>query len=154
MKQLLIPALLSVQLAAVLPAFASDVTEADLMQAATDLSQRYDTNYAAKDATAMAALYATDGILVSPSGPIVRGRDALKEFYVKRFASGARHHAIKVMEVHVQGNGGYGLASFSVSVSDAHGDLREEHGSLVAVYSRDADGWHMRLVEPSVPPTK
>jgi uncharacterized protein (TIGR02246 family) len=154
MKRLLIPALLGVQLAAVLPALASDITEADLMQAATDLSHRYDTNYAAKDAAAMAALYATDGILVSPSGAIVRGRDALKDFYVKRFASGARNHAIKVMEVHVQGNGGYGLASFSVSVSDAHGDRHDEQGSLVAVYSRDADGWHIRLAEPSLPPKK
>jgi hypothetical protein len=29
--------------------------------------------------------------------------------------------------------------------------LREEHGSIVVIYRRDADGWHMRLVEPSVP---
>jgi hypothetical protein len=35
-------------------------------------------------------------------------------------------------------------------VPDAHGNLREEHGSIVVVYRRDADGWHMRLVEPSV----
>jgi hypothetical protein len=33
----------------------------------------------------------------------------------------------------------------------AHGNLREEHGSIVVVYQRDADGCHMRLVEPSVP---
>jgi hypothetical protein len=33
----------------------------------------------------------------------------------------------------------------------ANGNLREEHGSIVVIYRRDADGWHMRLVEPSVP---
>src|SRR5438445_1730675 len=32
----------------------------------------------------------------------------------------------------------------------ANGNVREEHGSIVVVYRRDADGWHMRLVEPSV----
>jgi uncharacterized protein (TIGR02246 family) len=153
MKHLIVPALLVCVIGAA-PARASDVTEADVLQAATDLGHRYDSNYAAKDPDAMASLYATDGVLVSPSGPIVRGREALKAYYVKRFASGAKGHAIKIVEAHVQGNGGYGLASFSVTVPEANGEFREEHGSIVAVYSRDPDGWHMRLVEPSVPPVK
>lgn len=153
MKYLIVPTLLALSIVAA-PARASDVTEADVMQAATDLGHRYDANYAAKDPDAMAALYAPDGVLVSPSGPIVRGRDALKAYYVKRFASGAKGHAIKIVEAHVQGNGGYGLASFSVTVPEAKGAFREEHGSIVAIYSRDPDGWHMRLVEPSVPPAK
>ena len=154
MKRVLFPAALALQLAAAVPAMASDVTEADVLQAATDLGHRYDSNYAAKDADAMAALYAADGVLVSPSGPVVRGRDALKAYYIKRFASGAKGHAIKIVEAHVQGNGGYALAAFSVTVPEANGAFRDEHGSIVAVYSRDADGWHMRLVEPSVPPSK
>ncbi len=99
----------------------------------------------------MAALYAPDGVLVAPSGSIVRGRQALMTYYAHRFASGARGHAIKVVEVHVQGNRGYGLTQFTVIVPGANGNVREEHGTIVAVYRRDADGWHMRLVEPSVP---
>lgn len=133
------------------PAFASDVTDTELMKAATDLGHQYDSNYAAKNPTAMAALYADDGVLVSPAGPIVKGRDALVEYYKKRFASGALGHHINVREVHVQGNGGYSIATFSVTVPQESGKLREEQGSIVAVYQRDPDGWHMRLVEPSVP---
>jgi ketosteroid isomerase-like protein len=133
------------------PAVAADVTEAELLRAATELGRQYDADYADKNPVAMSALYASDGVLVSPSGPVVRGRDALKTYYTDRFASGARDHAIKIVEVHVQGNGGYGLAQFSVTVPRANGDLHEEHGSIVAVYQRDPDGWHMRLVEPSVP---
>ena len=132
------------------PAPAADVTEAELMQAATALAQQYDASYAVKNPAAMAALYASDGVLVAPSGSIVRGRQALTTYYANRFASGARGHAIKVVEAHVQGNGGYGLTQFTVAVPDAHGNLREDHGSIVVVYRRDADGWHMRLVEPSV----
>jgi uncharacterized protein (TIGR02246 family) len=132
-------------------ASAADVTQAELMQAATALAQQYDANYAAKNPAGMAALYALDGVLVAPSGSIVRGRPALMTYYADRFASGARGHAIKVVEAHVQGNGGYGLAQFTVTVPRANGNLREEHGSIVVVYIRDTDGWHMRLVEPSVP---
>ena len=132
-------------------ALAADVTEAELMQAAIELGRQYDANYANKNPAAMAALYAPDGLLVSPSGPIVRGREALREYYTNRFASGARGHTIKVVEVHVQGNGGYGLIQFSVTVPAASGGSHQVHGSIVTIYQRDPDGWHMRLVEPSVP---
>ncbi|HVJ53501.1 MAG TPA: nuclear transport factor 2 family protein [Aliidongia sp.] len=138
-------------LGANVPALAAGVTEAELMQAATELGRQYDAHYAAKDPAGMAALYASDGLLVSPSGPIVRGREALQAYYTKRFASGAHSHAIKVVEVHVKGDGGYGLAQFSVTVPRASGGIEEVHGSIVAIYQHDPDGWHMSLVQPSVP---
>jgi uncharacterized protein (TIGR02246 family) len=134
-----------------LTARAADVTEAELMQAATALAQQYDARYDAKDPAGMAALYASDGVLVSPAGPIIRGRESLMAYYAKRFASGAKGHAIKLLEVHVQGNGGYGLAEFSVTAPRPNGELREEHGRIVSVYQHDPDGWHLRLVIPSVP---
>ncbi len=130
---------------------AAAVTEAELLRAATDLGHRYDARYAAKDAMGMAALYAPDGVLVSPGGAIIRGRDALKAYYVKRFASGAYGHAIKVVEVHVQGDGGYGIAEFSVNAPRANGQVRQERGHLVSVYRHDPDGWHLQLVVPSLP---
>jgi uncharacterized protein (TIGR02246 family) len=134
------------------PARAADVTEAELMQAATELGHQYDAQYAAKDPDGMASVYARDGALISPAGPIVRGRAALKDYYVKRFASGARGHAIKVLEVHVLGDGGYGINQFSVTVPGADGSLHEEHGTIVAIYRHDPDGWHMGLVATSVAP--
>jgi uncharacterized protein (TIGR02246 family) len=134
------------------PSFAASLTEAELMQAAVELGHQYDSHYAAKDSEGMASVYAADGVLVSPAGPIVRGRSALRDYYVKRFASGARDHAIKVLEVHVQGDGGYGINSFSVNVPGPDGSLHSEHGTIVAIYRHDSDGWHMGLVGPSVPP--
>jgi uncharacterized protein (TIGR02246 family) len=152
MKKLFMTLLLVQLVAAVsLTASAADVTEAELMQAATALAQQYDARYAAKDPAGMAALYATDGVLVSPAGPIIRGRDSLIAYYTKRFASGAKGHAIEVLEVHVQGNGGYGLSEFSVTAPRPNGEFREEHGRIVSVYRHDPDGWHLRLVIPSVP---
>ncbi len=129
---------------------AADTTEQDLMRAATDLGHLYDTTYGTRDPAAMAMVYAEDGVLISPAGPIVRGREALKAYYTKRFAAGARDHRIKVLEVHVLGDGGYGINEFSVTVPQADGTLREEHGTIVAVYRHDPDGWHMGLVAPSV----
>lgn len=143
---------LAVTLCATLaPALAADVAETELMQAANELARQYDSNYAEKNAAGMAALYAEDGLLVSPAGPIIRGRDALRTYYVARFASGAYGHTIKVMEVHAQGEGGYGLAHFSVNTPSADGGFHQTQGTIVTVYARAPDGWRMRLVEPSVP---
>ena len=135
------------------PAIAGpNVTEAELMQAATKLGQQYDSDYNSKNAAALAALYSSDGMLASPSGPVIRGRDALKAYYADRFAAGARDHAIKVEEVHVQGDGGYGLAQFSVAAPSAGGAPHKVAGRIVAVYRREPGGWRFRLVEASVVP--
>jgi uncharacterized protein (TIGR02246 family) len=132
---------------------AAGTTQSELLQAASDLGNRYDTTYGTRNPAAMAMIYADDGVLISPAGPIVRGREALRAYYARRFASGARNHRIKVLEVHVLGDGGYGIDAFSVTVPQANGTLREEHGTIVAVYRHDPDGWHMSLVAPSVPET-
>ena len=154
MRRLFILSLLALLVAATAaPALsAGDVTESELMQAATELGRQYDANYNDKKPGALAALYTLDGVLLSPSGSVVRGREALATYYAERFASGARGHAIKVIEVHIQGNGGYGIAHFSVMAPRANGGLHEVDGRIVAIYQRDPDGWHTRLVEASVVP--
>jgi uncharacterized protein (TIGR02246 family) len=140
--------------AMLMPVRADEITDQSLQRVAVDLARQYDANYAAANADGMAHVYAADGILVSPSGKIVRGRANLKTYYVARFAAGAKNHAITVTEVHVQGDGGYGLCKFAVTVRNHDGTERREEGNLVAVYKHAADGWHLALVIPSALPGK
>ena len=133
-----------------MPVLAAETDIHELTSAAIELGHRYDSNYAAKNPDAMASLYAEQGVLVSPSGQVVRGRAALYDYYVKRFASGAQGHSIHVKEVHVKGDGGYAICEFSVNVPDAHGALHHESGNLVAIYQHKADGWHLSLIAPSI----
>ncbi len=121
-------------LAAATPLYAEEVTEQSLMRAATDLAKQYDTFYAAKNVEGMTKVYASDAILISPSGAIVRGTEGLTAYYQKRFASGAKDHATTINEVHVQGNGGYGIGHFAVTVPDGEGKTRREEGNLATVY--------------------
>ncbi len=135
------------------PAHAEAITDASLLQAATVLAKQYDAYYAARDPDGMTKVYAKDAILISPSGAVVRGTDGLKPYYQKRFASGAKDHATTITEVHVQGDGGYGIGHFAVTVPGPDGkDLREQ-GNLATVYQREADGWHIKLLVPSALPS-
>ena len=130
---------------------AAEITQQELKQAAEVLGKSYDENYNAKNAAGMAALYESDGVLVSP-GPVIRGADNLKSYYQSRFDAGAGNHLTKIAEVHVQGDGGFGIGQFSATVPTPDGGQREIKGNLANVYRRDADGWHLRLVAASVPP--
>jgi uncharacterized protein (TIGR02246 family) len=136
---------------AAIPARAAEVSQQELMQAAETLSKGYDDNYNAKDAAGMAALYASDGVLVSP-GPVIHGADNLKSYYQSRFDAGAGGHVTKIAEVHVQGDGGFGIGQFSATVPTPDGGRREIKGNLATVYQHGTDGWHLRLVAASVPP--
>ena len=142
-------ALLAAALIAASPALASP--DDDLLAAAKALAAQYDGNYAAKDADAMGRLYTEDGILASPSGKIIRGRQALVDYYKKRFASGAHDHHLSVIDAHVESGSGFAISHFSVQSPDAKGDTQTVEGNLVAIYRHMPDGWHLRLVEPSIP---
>jgi len=137
-----------------IPAYAEEITEQSLMQAATELAKQYDTYYAAKDPDGMTKVYASDAILISPSGAVVRGTGGLKPYYQKRFASGAKDHATTITEVHVQGDGGYGIGHFAVTVPGPDGKDLRELGNLATVYQHEADGWHIKLLVPSTLPAK
>jgi ketosteroid isomerase-like protein len=141
-------------LAAAAPLRAEEITEQSLMQAATELAKQYDTYYGAKNVDGMTKVYAADAILISPSGAVVRGTEGLKPYYEKRFASGAKDHATTITEVHLQGNGGYGIGHFAVTVPEKDGKERREEGNLATVYQHEADGWHIKLLVPSALPVK
>jgi ketosteroid isomerase-like protein len=130
---------------------AAEVTQQDLMQAAETLGKGYDDNYNSKNAAGMAALYASDGVLVSATA-VTSGTDNLKTYYQSRFDAGAGNHLTKITEVHVQGNGGFGVGQVSATVPTPDGGRRDIKGNLVTVYQHGADGWHLRLVIAAIAP--
>ena len=140
-----------IAIGATMPAHTAEVGQQELMQAAETLGKGYDSNYNAKNAAGMAALYASDGVLVTP-GPVISGADKLKTYYQSRFDAGAGDHVTKIAEVHVQGDGGFGIGQFSATVPTPDGGRREIKGNLATIYQHGADGWHLRLVIASVPP--
>ncbi len=136
------------------PAQAQDISEKSLFEAATSLATQYDQFYGAKNIDGMTKVYAPDAILLSPSGAVVKGTEALRTYYQKRFASGAKDHASTISEVHVQGNGGYAIGHFAVTVPTPNGGERREQGNLGVVYQLKDDGWHIQMLVPSAFPEK
>jgi uncharacterized protein (TIGR02246 family) len=153
MRRPIMAALFAIGLA--VPAFAmaaAPPSEQELRQAAASLGKGYDEAYNSKNASAMASLYTENGTLVPPGRAPVQGRQALTVYYQGRFDSGATGHMTQVNEVHVLGDGGFGIGQFSVTARGPDGAPRELHGNTVYVYEHAPDGWKLRLVTAGVVP--
>ncbi len=130
---------------------AAEVSEQELMTAAESLAKQYDDNYNGKNPAGMAALYTADGVLVLGAA-VIHGAENFKPYYQSRFDAGAGSHVTKISEVHVQGEGGYGVGSFAAVVSAPDGSHHDIKGNLAMVYQRGAEGWRLRLVAAAAPP--
>jgi hypothetical protein len=86
MKKRLIIALLGFAIGFALPTFAQQTNAPDpqLRQKLLELAKKFEDAWNDNDATALAALFTEDAVLVNDSGP-VNGREAIKKYYTDLF---------------------------------------------------------------------
>lgn len=82
----LIVALLGLAIGFALPTFAQQTNTPDpqLRQNLLELAKKFEDAWDDNDATALAALFTEDAVLVNDSGP-VSGREAIKKYYTDLF---------------------------------------------------------------------
>jgi ketosteroid isomerase-like protein len=86
MKKRLIIALLGLAISFALPTFAQQTNAPDpqLRQKLLELAKKFEEAWNSNDASALAALFTEDAVLVTDSGP-VNGREAIKKYYTDLF---------------------------------------------------------------------
>ena len=73
----------------------------------------------ARDAKAVAALYAEDAIEMPPNAPLVKGRAAILQYYESEFGSGMNVNSFTLthIEAHVSADRGYLVGTYAQSVT-------------------------------------
>jgi uncharacterized protein (TIGR02246 family) len=95
----------------------------------------------ARDAKAAAALYAEDAVLIPPGEPIVRGRQAIEEYWRGAIESGGiRDVSVETMDAQSSGSLGYERGSFVLTVDGPDGEPMVEEGRHVELLKRESDG--------------
>ena len=86
MKKRLIVATLGMAISFALPTFAQQTNTPDpqLRQKLLELAKNFEEAWNNNDASALAALFTEDAVLVNDSGP-VNGREAIKKYYTDLF---------------------------------------------------------------------
>lgn len=120
---------------------AGDAAEAEIRQA----SERFWGARERGDASAFAAQFTEDGILMIPGMNDSVGRDAIRELSQRRFAnvktSGFKVHR---REIDVAGDAAYEVAWYS-ETSTSSGESYRMEGRYLNVWKRDADGaWRVQ----------
>ena len=95
----------------------------------------------AKDAKAAAALYTVDAVLIPPGEPLVRGREAIEEYWRGAIElGGVRDASVETMDALSSGSLGYETGSFVLTVNGPDGEALVERGRYIELLRREPDG--------------
>lgn len=111
-------------------------TVADELRAAED---EWQALWLAKDAQALAALYAEDGMRLPPDATRTVGRDAIEAMFEDEFAAGLENLQLEATDMGHDGNLGWivGNSTIEFPMGDSMGTGT---GNYVVVYRKEADG--------------
>jgi len=83
--------------------------------------------------------YASDSAVIGRGGKIIKGREAIRDYYEKNLTPGTKLHWAPDF-VDVSGDLGYTWGKYTHSVPDSTGNMTESHGVFHTVWKRQPDG--------------
>lgn len=99
-------------------------------------SQAWEDAFNARDAMALTALYAPDGMLLPPNAEFVQGRESIEAFWAGFIESVTGE--LEIQEVRVQGDLAYLLGTFKIFNVD--GEV-VDRGKYVEIWKRGSGQW-------------
>lgn len=130
---------------------------------AGEIRQQHDAFVAAfnaKDVAKVLDLYTESSVFMPPNEPIIRGRDALKNFYDALFARGATNLRMDVAEVAGHGPLAYQSGTYEMDLKPATGAEGRDRGKYLFVVRKMGGGWRYNYtmwnsdLPPPAPATK
>jgi ketosteroid isomerase-like protein len=83
--------------------------------------------------------YAADSAVIGRGGKIIKGREAIRDYYVKNLKPGTKLEWAPDF-VDVSGDLGYTWGEYTHSVPDSTGSMTESHGVFHTVWKQQPDG--------------
>jgi ketosteroid isomerase-like protein len=110
-----------------------------------------------KDVPKILNLYAENSVFMPPNEPIIRGKDALKNFYDDLFArKGATNLKLDIAEVSGHGPLGYQSGTYEMELKPATGAAGRDRGKYLFVIRKMGTGWKYEYTmwNSDLPPPK
>jgi uncharacterized protein (TIGR02246 family) len=96
----------------------------------------------AKDVAKILDLYAENSVFMPPNEPVIRGKDALKQFYEKLFTrEGASDLKLDIAEISGHGPLAYQSGTFEMALKPATGTAGRDRGKYLFVIRKMGAGW-------------
>lgn len=105
------------------------------------LNQQFDAAFNSKNAQAIAALYAADAIVMpAPAGAVVKGRQAVAEFFGGLIDAGVIEHALTMKEAIVTDTLATQTGNWAAALIGEDGVKQQFGGNVQVVFQKQADG--------------
>jgi uncharacterized protein (TIGR02246 family) len=105
------------------------------------LNQQFDAAFNSKNAQAIAALYAADAIVMpAPAGAVVKGRQAVAEFFGGLIQAGVIEHALTMKEAIVTDTLATQAGNWAAALIGEDGVKQQFGGNVQVVFQKQADG--------------
>jgi len=101
----------------------------------------------ASDATALANLFAVDGVEMPPNAAEVKGRTAIEAFYKEQFGA-VKFSNMKITptKTSAMGNFGYDIGVFAQRVTPTGGKPMDDKGKYIVLLDKTSDGWKIKYL--------
>ncbi|MCO5145819.1 MAG: nuclear transport factor 2 family protein [Aquamicrobium sp.] len=127
---------LAVALATSLPAFAQSGVASP-----RDAAEVFATATAAGDAETIAALYASDAIMLAPGAAPIVGRDAIKAVFVRNFSHGRNRMAFGTIRVESGADRAAAYWEWASEITGKSGAVQKTNGRSLVYFRKDGDIW-------------
>jgi uncharacterized protein (TIGR02246 family) len=118
----------------------------DIREAIRANNDRWNKGFNTGDAASVADLYTADATILPHTHDVVKGVEAIRDFWKSVIEAGFRSHRIELIDVHAQGDLAFEIAKWQAEGPAGKGNRQEFGGSLVNVFERQSDGsWKCRL---------
>ena len=129
---------------------------AEVRQAIEALSKQYADAVNRGDAAAYAALYTEEARVLPPNGPMIIGREAIKNSHQSSIDAGIRHVLqLTTLEVRVVRDLAYEIGEYTETIQPEEGEAIRDQGKYVVVWKRENGEWKLDVdtwnVESRVP---
>jgi uncharacterized protein (TIGR02246 family) len=117
--------------------------EAEVREARTAIeaaNARFSEAFARGDTKAIASMYTSDAIVFPPEADVVRGNQAIGEFWKTTRESGVRSATLTTDDVGRSGDLAYESGKVSLTIQAADKEPTTAVAKYVVVWKRDADG--------------
>jgi uncharacterized protein (TIGR02246 family) len=117
---------------------------------------KFSEAFARGDTKALSAMYTSDAIVFPPDSEMIRGNEAIGEFWKATRESGVRGAALTTVEVSRSGDFAYEVGKVSLTIQPAGKEPTTAVAKYVVVWKRQADAsWKLhRDIWNSLPATK
>jgi uncharacterized protein (TIGR02246 family) len=117
---------------------------------------KFSAAYARGDAKALSSMYTSDAIVLPPDSEMIRGNEAIGEFWKKTRESGVQSAALTTVDVGRSGDVAYEVGKVSLTIQPPGKEPTTAVAKYVVIWKRQADGsWKLhRDIWNSLPPAK